>query len=554
MNAIGYTRLSARDQSRYSLDDQERSIKSYCRSNNIDLLALFKDNGECSDTFDRADFRALEQFIKEHKGSVRYLIVMDHDRFSRDLSEALLKIKQFERSYRIKVLSIDEPLDLDINDPDVFLSRAFKYLMANQELLRIRKRTRRGIRSALEAGRFVNKAPFGYLNTRDASGKATLTVDTERAFLIEKIFRDYLAGIPQFLIYREVRKIGFTRTGKSAILNVLNNSVYAGLIKVPALGNIPEKYVKAVHEAIVSESDFWLAQRMLANNKPVKTQPKEEFPLRGVLKCYCGRHMTAGWSKGKRKYYLYYRCTYHHDKNIPGGWLHDQMDEILKLLCFKQEQVDYLLLQTERKLKESLKLDSLEKQKMEKGLASMEKKIEKLEERLMNDEIGGDTYKRWYRKYAEDKAAIETALNRLGQREKEKWQKAKKALPQLASLHQIYQRANLKQKHQLLKGVFKGGLAFYDGKLRTPSVNPVFSHNLLKIKEKGLLDIEQPSSILGENPVSTQGRGRTGTILLSLVFETNASTNSATWACPCWDCKSRITLDIRQTKFKKNYS
>ena len=30
--------------------------------------------------------------------------------------------------------------------------------------------------------------------------------------------------------------------------------------------------------------------------------------------------------------------------------------------------------------------------------------------------------------------------------------------------------------------------------------------------------------------LSTQGRGRTGTILLSLVFETNASTNSATWA------------------------
>ncbi len=28
----------------------------------------------------------------------------------------------------------------------------------------------------------------------------------------------------------------------------------------------------------------------------------------------------------------------------------------------------------------------------------------------------------------------------------------------------------------------------------------------------------------------TQGRSRTGTILLSLVFETNASTNSATWA------------------------
>lgn len=37
-------------------------------------------------------------------------------------------------------------------------------------------------------------------------------------------------------------------------------------------------------------------------------------------------------------------------------------------------------------------------------------------------------------------------------------------------------------------------------------------------------------SILTVKRVRTQGRGRTGTIVKSLVFETNASTNSATWA------------------------
>lgn len=132
MNAIGYMRLNIKDQSRYSLDVQESGIKDYCRRNDIELVALFKDNGQCSDTFDRADFIALESFIKKHKGTVRYLIVMDHDRFSRDLSEALLKIKEFERKHGIKVLSIDEPLDLDTSDPDVFLGRAFKYLMANR--------------------------------------------------------------------------------------------------------------------------------------------------------------------------------------------------------------------------------------------------------------------------------------------------------------------------------------------------------------------------------------------------------------------------------------
>lgn len=49
---------------------------------------------------------------------------MEHDRFSRDLSEALSKIKKFESIYGIKVVSVDEPLDIDTEDTSVFISRA----------------------------------------------------------------------------------------------------------------------------------------------------------------------------------------------------------------------------------------------------------------------------------------------------------------------------------------------------------------------------------------------------------------------------------------------
>jgi len=91
MNALGYMRLSVRDQSRYSLEYQEESIKEYCERNNLELTALYKDNRQGSDTFDRPNYQALEAFIKKHKGANRYLIIMDHDRFSRDISEALAK-------------------------------------------------------------------------------------------------------------------------------------------------------------------------------------------------------------------------------------------------------------------------------------------------------------------------------------------------------------------------------------------------------------------------------------------------------------------------------
>src|SRR5438128_8719750 len=103
MNAIGYCRISIADQSRYSMEGQERAIEQYCTTNDLTLLNIFKDDGESSYSFDRPDFNALEKFIRKNK-SVDYLIIYDYDRLSRNLAEALLKIKELHEKFSIKVL------------------------------------------------------------------------------------------------------------------------------------------------------------------------------------------------------------------------------------------------------------------------------------------------------------------------------------------------------------------------------------------------------------------------------------------------------------------
>jgi DNA invertase Pin-like site-specific DNA recombinase len=141
MDAIGYIRISKKDQSTHSLEYQEKNIRDYTDRNQITLGPLFIDDGESSYTFDRPDYKALETFIKNQKGKskIKYLIVFDHDRFSRNLPEALQKIESLEKKYSIKVIATSEPLEIDTADPSVFLLRAFKYLIANQELLTIRE-------------------------------------------------------------------------------------------------------------------------------------------------------------------------------------------------------------------------------------------------------------------------------------------------------------------------------------------------------------------------------------------------------------------------------
>ncbi len=339
MNGIGYVRISKKDQSAYSLPDQEARIREYCTRNDLGLNEIYRDDGECSETFDRPDYIALENFIKAHKGEVQYLIVLDHDRFSRNVGEALRKIEELQKKFGVKVLSVAEPLNLDTSDPNVFLSRAFKYVIANHELLNIRKRTSRGIRNAMESGRCVNNAPFGYVNARDEHGRPILKIEPMKAETIRTIFAEFIGGVPMILLRRNAIRKGYKRSGNSAMIRLLSNALYAGLMRLPAYEGKPERIIKALHEPIISEGTYWIAQEILKGRPGQKARPRDEFPLRGILRCDCGAHMTAGFTKGRSKYYLYYQCTREKGRSYKGEEIHDKVDRLLELLSFSDEQV-----------------------------------------------------------------------------------------------------------------------------------------------------------------------------------------------------------------------
>ncbi|HUS02414.1 MAG TPA: recombinase family protein, partial [Chitinophagaceae bacterium] len=240
MNAIGYCRISQADQSTYSLDYQERRIKEYCIANKLNLLALFKDNGESSYTFDRPDFKALEAFIKQNK-NVQYLVILELDRFSRNLAEALLKIKELQDKHKIKVLATSDSFDTDFSDPSTFILRAFKLMMAESELHRIRQRTKNGMQQATLSGRFLGLAPYGYDNKRDENNKPIITINEENAEIVREMFKQYLRGMGIEDLRRHIKPLGFKRTGNSAIQHILSNPVYAGFVKSG------KKLVKGIH-------------------------------------------------------------------------------------------------------------------------------------------------------------------------------------------------------------------------------------------------------------------------------------------------------------------
>ncbi len=496
MNAIGYTRISSKDQSVYSLPFQAQRIQEYCVRNDLYLKEVYEDNGECSATFDRADYLALERFLKAHKGEVQYLIVLDHDRFSRILVDALRKIEELQTRFGVKVLSVEEPLNLDVTDPNVFLHRTFKYTFANHELLNIRRRTARGIRQAMESGRVVNNAPFGYVNTRDDQGKPILKIDPAKAETVLKIFEQFLAGVDLTTLRKNASKMGCKREGHSSLLRMLDNCLYAGLIRLPAYEGKPERYIKALHDPIIPESMYWLAHEIIKGRPGKKARPNADFPLRGILRCQCGAHMTASYSKGKKKYYMYYQCTAERGKVFRGDVLHEKIEEILCHLSFSASQVERIYKYAKTELAKAMNFRTLSLKTKEQEFRDVSGKIEKLEEKMINDQIDASTYKVWFSKLSAQRGALENEIIGLKKADKHVFDRLEEAIPLLTNLKHLYIACSLEGQQMLLKRVFEVGLVYDGHVVRTPSINPALVDNYFRMKEKGLLVVEQPDDFL----------------------------------------------------------
>lgn len=182
-----------------------------------------------------------------------------------------------------------------------------------------------------------------------------------------------------------------------------------------------------------------MAQERLSTNKRAEqVQPKEEFPLRGLLKSpCCGGNMTAGWSKGKKKHYLYYRCVKHSNINISGKVLHDKYKTLVSHLNLRQEDVDYITEYTKRELKKQVALRQKQAEIKAQELKNVEQQIERLEKRMINDELEPSTYKKYFRKYSTQRACLNEEIAHLKQSSEDDYNQQLLLLPYLINLTAI---------------------------------------------------------------------------------------------------------------------
>lgn len=509
MNAAGYIRISREDQSHNSLEAQERQIREYCARNNLTLKAVFTDNGQSSYTFDRPDFKALESFLKKNK-DVQYLIITDHSRFSRNVAEALMKLKELEDKMKIRVYATTDAFGTDFSDPSAFIMRTLQYVMGESELHNIRKRTKAGILQGKLNGRFMSSAPYGYKNARDAQDKAILVMEESKAKIVRWIFKEFLAGLTITEIAKEAAKMGFPRRGKSAIQRVLANPAYCGLITIPDYKDRKSRFANGLHTPIVTEIDYWLVQEKLVH-KPRGMSKNEEVPLRGVLRCWCGRKLTAGNSRGKSgKYFWYYWCMTHKE-NFPAKKLHPQFASLLDELSIGPERLERL--QAKLRADVDTKVAGQRKQvtALSRDLTVLQLQIQTAEKKFLSGLVQETTFQRVIVDLRAQESRILSEIREATTYGAEYYRRIDELLPAMSRIREAFEGMPIEKQQQFIGLVFKNGLHYQDGIFRTPYLHPAFSHNELALKEKGLLLVGKPLKLVGDQSRKGSSRDLDGT-------------------------------------------
>ncbi len=232
----------------------------------------------------------------------------------------------------------------------------FGLFMSRREYKTINRRLQRGREASAKEGKFVGSiAPYGYERMKIQGDKGyTLKIIPEQAEIVRLIFEWYTVGykndkgeteraglqkLARRLNELNIPPCRYDYWTKATIRDIITNPTYEGKIrwgyhKVQkkmkdgvAVSSRPANnenciFVNGLHEAIVSEETFNLAQKILAQSPapPVGYKSEIKSPLAGIIVCAkCGRRMVyrAAQNEKKRPYLI---CHARACKNVSAPY------------------------------------------------------------------------------------------------------------------------------------------------------------------------------------------------------------------------------------------
>ncbi len=313
-----YTRKSTThglDQEFSSLDAQRESCEAYIKSQAAQgwtlLETAYDDGGFSGANTKRPAFQRLMEDIEA--GEVDVLVVNRLDRLSRSLAD-FVKIMERFSELGVDFVSVTQNFSTANAIGRLTLNMLMSFAEFEREM--IAERTREKVAAARRRGQWTGgKAPIGY-----KIKEKKLVIDGFAAVVAEEIYDLYLEHRSALTVSRLLNERGRVTINnrpwtKNAVLHILQNPLYAGLIPYKT-----ERYDGA-HEAIISFDRWQSVQDILKSQvrKRKRHYHNKDYFLRGCLHCeICGEIFIPASTRKNGKVYRYYRCTTHDKRGAEG--------------------------------------------------------------------------------------------------------------------------------------------------------------------------------------------------------------------------------------------
>lgn len=318
---IGYARVSTTKQ---DLSRQKLKIKEFCENNNYELIEIIEDFGISGVVADRKGYIELQS--KTYKDA-DMIVISELSRLSRqeDVTETVYNIQQIINK-GLSVILLDSPSKIyeanKLLDITEILILTIKAWAAAQERLDIKKKNQDGKQALFQAYPYAvvdQKIPYGYKAVPNPNGKRPKYILEEVPEEVENIKRLFalvnsgktLGAVARYFNERNITFRGYYST-VAILSNYIHSDIYRGIRRrTQRLGREEPYTIEVKIKPIISEEDFMKAQELIKNNyKNTPTGKVNHNPLKGIIRCRCGRAMTvkdkkpaAGISK------LTYRCS-----------------------------------------------------------------------------------------------------------------------------------------------------------------------------------------------------------------------------------------------------
>ena len=483
--AVIYTRVSTKEQAdnNSSLTTQKKYCEDFAKRKGFEIVEYFGGTYESAKSDERREFQKMLSYVKKNN-SIACIIVYSYDRFTRTGANGAYISDQLKKQ-GIITLSATQEVDATTNSGTFQQNLYFLFSQFDNEIRRDKSVT--GMREKLRRGYWIGTVPFGYTNVNPGKGNEQKLIINENGKALKLAFK---LKVEQHLTHAEI-ELALAKKGhkipQKRLSDYFRNPFYCGLI---VSSHIPGEIVKGKHPTIVSKDDF-LKTNDLLNKKGYGeklNKDNENLPLKQFVRSSRCKTPYTGYLVKKKGLYYYKNNRPGSKENRSAKRMHEKFLQLISQYQLTDNKLkplikDVMLNTFKKQQKDTLQEIEVNK----KAINDIEKKLERLEERFVFEEINAAQYEKFKSMLTQEKNEKLKLSEKVGFNLSNLEKALEIALNKAPELPSLWRNGNLAEKRKIQKMVFPDGIE-YDHKndeYRTFRVNSFFSYIPVISKELG---------------------------------------------------------------------